>query len=452
MPTARRLTPMSSRKACSLPLAGLILAGLIHATPLSADIADPGDLETLKQQIDQSQARQSELAAKGEAARKEAEAVRAKLIDTAARVQAREADVSASEARLSGLTAAEAAVTARLALRRDEMADLLAALTRLDRNPPPAMAVSPDDALTALRSAILLGTAVPELQSEAQELSARLDELARLRRQILDERKTMDAARNSLDQERSTLEILLKEKLAAEQKLATDAHSEQQKAQALSRQATDLKDLINRLEANAATRLPALRPEPAAPPPAQTPSGPIAEPTQAPTEMALLTPPASPPALPSSRRFSEAKGLIRPPVTGAILRGFGAPNGLGGRMQGLTIATRSTAQVIAPFDGRIVFAGPFRGYGQLLIISVGEGYHVLLAGLARIDGQTGQNVLAGEPVGEMSKTGDQASESSQAGGSAMSKSGPTLYIEFRKDGDPVDPRPWLLMSDKKARG
>ncbi|MFZ2468102.1 MAG: peptidoglycan DD-metalloendopeptidase family protein [Parvibaculum sedimenti] len=178
-------------------------------------------------------------------------------------------------------------------------------------------------------------------------------------------------------------------------------------------------------------------------------------------QVAALSPPRSEGTLPSSRLFSEAKGLVRLPVTGPVLREFGAPNGLGGRMQGLQIATRPDAQVVAPFDGKIVFAGPFRRYGQLLIISVGEGYHVLLAGMSRINGTAGQTVLAGEPVGTMgpslspdSLAEDDGAAGRDGGSDGNTKAGqrPMLYIEFRKDGDPINPRPWLMMSDKKARG
>ena len=178
-------------------------------------------------------------------------------------------------------------------------------------------------------------------------------------------------------------------------------------------------------------------------------------------QVAALSPPRSEAPLPSSRLFSEAKGLVRLPVTGPVLREFGAPNGLGGRMQGLQISTRPDAQVVAPFDGKIVFAGPFRRYGQLLIISVGEGYHVLLAGMSRINGTAGQTVLAGEPVGTMgpslstdSLAEDDGAAERDGGSDGNAKAGkrPMLYIEFRKDGDPINPRPWLMMSDKKARG
>ncbi|MCK5167881.1 MAG: peptidoglycan DD-metalloendopeptidase family protein, partial [Rhodospirillaceae bacterium] len=94
------------------------------------------------------------------------------------------------------------------------------------------------------------------------------------------------------------------------------------------------------------------------------------------------------------------------------------------------------AQVISPFDGKVVFSGPFRGYGQLLIIDHGEGYHSLLAGLGRIDAILGNPVLAGEPVAVMNKTGEQ----------------PGLYVEFRRDNKPVNPLPWLVQRKGKNQG
>nr|WP_246220405.1 peptidoglycan DD-metalloendopeptidase family protein [Parvibaculum indicum] len=163
--------------------------------------------------------------------------------------------------------------------------------------------------------------------------------------------------------------------------------------------------------------------------------------------MAAIAPPRPSTVLPpSKRRFSQAKGLIRPPATGEIVQTFGGRIPEGGVSRGIRVAARPNAQLIAPFDGRIVYAGPFRRYGQLLILSVGEGYHVLLAGMKHIDGKVGQDILAGEPIGMMGPSPDETGRETATGAR------PTLYIEFRKDGDPIDPRPWLLMSDEKARG
>jgi len=459
----------------ALALAGLVLVGSALVGSVWAETADPTRLESLKHELSTSVERKKSLEAQSEKTRRETEEIRARLIDTAASVQARETEVSASEERLDALRAAETDLLAKLEHRRGEMTNLLAALARLDRNPPPALAVRPDDALGAIRGAILLGSAVPELRAEADALKARLDELSRLRRSILAERETLADARNSLERERAALEALLDKKLARQQTLAEAVESEQSRAERLSREATDLNDLIGKLEASAADRLPRLRPAPetlasrreAAPATAPVPPGPAArpetaaEPSRSGEAVMALAPPAGQAAMPSSRLFSQAKGLIRTPVSGPVLRAYGEPNGLGGRMQGLTIATRPEAQVTAPFDGRIVFAGPFRRYGQLLIITVGEGYHVLLAGMTTISGRVGQSILAGEPVGAMGPSSSPdglAEENRPAGRSGGSdrvgKSGqrPTLYIEFRKDGEPIDPRPWLMMSDKKARG
>ncbi len=459
-----------------LALAGLLMISAPWPAPARAEVADPSTLESLKHELDTSVERKKALDAQSEDARKEIADIRSRLIETAANVQAREKDVSASEDRLVALKAAEADLLLRLEHRRGEMADLLAALTRVDRHPPPALAVRPDDALGAIRSAILLGSAVPELRAEALALKAKLDELTRLRAAIMAERKTLADAQASLERDRARLETLLNKKVARQQKLVEAAETEQSRAERLSRQATDLTDLIGRLEATAAQRIPLPRPDPARMKPVETPEPAVAardEPApqaqaqmqgqvQSQTEqVAALSPPRSGTSSPSSRLFSEAKGLVRLPVTGPVLREFGAPNGLGGRMQGLQIAARPEAQIVAPFDGKIVFAGPFRAYGQLLIISVGEGYHVLLAGMSRINGTAGQTVLAGEPVGTMgpSPSPDSLAEDNGAaerggGSNRDAKAGqrPVLYIEFRKDGDPINPRPWLMMSDKKARG
>ncbi len=433
--------------AIALSLAALF-ASFAVVPALRAETADPSKLKTLKQELDTSVERKKALDKQSEAAAKDAELVRSKLIVTAASVQAREAEVSASETRLNELKAAETELLAQLEQRRAKIADLLAALTRLDRNPPPALAVKPDDALGAIRGAILLGDAVPELRAQAEELKERLQQLARLRESILAERKTLAQATASLERDRANLEKMLAGKLARQQRLAAAAETEQARATRLAREATDLTDLIGRLESEAASRLPQSRPTPRPAPRQVAPATPA--PTSGNTEMALLTPPATLPDLPSSRLFSQAKGMIRLPATGFLLRGFGAPNGAGGVTQGMTITTRPGAQVIAPFDGKIVFAGPFRRYGQLLIISVGEGYHVLLAGMEKINGSVGQGILAGEPVGTM---GTSSSDENASSGQKIGTGGrPSLYIEFRKNSDPIDPRPWLMMSDKKARG
>ena len=124
------------------------------------------------------------------------------------------------------------------------------------------------------------------------------------------------------------------------------------------------------------------------------------------------------------------------PVRGRINRRFGERLN-GQNTRGVSVTTRPGSTVIAPREGLIVFAGPFRGLGQLLIIEYQAKYHLLLAGLKRIDKQVGETVLAGEPVGIMDAKRD---------------AGPALYMELRRNGQPINPLPWLAAGRTKVNG
>jgi murein hydrolase activator len=145
--------------------------------------------------------------------------------------------------------------------------------------------------------------------------------------------------------------------------------------------------------------------------------------------------------------FASAKGLLAFPVNGPRIRDFGGSDGVGGVEKGISLATRAGAQVTTPCDGWVVYAGPFRSYGQLLILNAGGGYHVLIAGMERISVNIGQFVLTGEPVATMGSTSQVASIL------AATASQPVLYVEFRKDGTPIDPGPWWAANEgEKVRG
>ncbi|MBV1934495.1 MAG: hypothetical protein KUG59_07385, partial [Parvibaculaceae bacterium] len=156
--------------------------------------ADPIRLKRIEQELVDHQAR--ELLLREQAAQLTAEvlALKKQLVDAAAKVQKREGDVTASEDRLDGLIAAQAVLSAKLKTRRKDMTETLAALQRLDRNPPPALAIQPDDTVAAMRSAMLLSTLVPQLEAEANELRARIEELRLLRASILSERTVLQSA------------------------------------------------------------------------------------------------------------------------------------------------------------------------------------------------------------------------------------------------------------------
>jgi ABC-type lipoprotein export system ATPase subunit len=239
----------------------------------------------------------------------------------------------------------------------------------------------------------------------------------------------MDEPLASLDNERTRMTALVEErqKQQAEREKALDA--ERARASELAHQVDNLKDLITKLEQGLDPATRAAR---------ETARG-----DMRPAMSALRDPGRLAPAV----AFASLRGQVPIPVNGVKLKEYGAPDGTGGVEKGVSIATRAGAQVTAPADGWVVYAGPFRSYGQLLILNAGNGYHILLAGMERISVDLGQFVLTGEPVAMM------GNGSHIAAILATGSSQPVLYVEFRKDGIPVDPGPWWAAGEgEKVRG
>src|SRR5262249_34636110 len=117
------------------------------------------------------------------------------------------------------------------------------------------------------------------------------------------------------------------------------------------------------------------------------PLGLAAAPPRAEPQRALTLPGA---LLNGGERLADARGRTLPPVRGRIVAAFGQPAEDGQPNRGIAFATMADAQVVAPFAGQVMFAGPFRSYGLVLIIDHGEGYHSVILGLARIDATAGQ--------------------------------------------------------------
>jgi len=351
------------------------------------------------------------------------------LIATTERLRLLESQIAATEARLVPLDEQERAIRASLDARRGVLVEVLAALQRIGRRPPPALLAAPEDALRSVRTAIMLGAVLPEMRQEAEALAQDLSALARLRKEIADQREKLAADAAAIPPERERLALLIeqRQKRQAEQEKALEA--ERERAAALARQATDLKDLIARLEQELNSAGRAARE--------------AARSDQRPELSAFRDPGRLVPAV----AFSAARGKLPLPVNGVKLREYGAADASGNVEKGLSIATRAGAQVIAPADGWVVYAGPFRTYGQLLILNTGGGYHILLAGMDRISVDLGQFVLTGEPVAAMG-SGSRVAAIVGAGSTQ-----PILYVEFRKDGVPIDPGPWWAASDgEKVRG
>jgi septal ring factor EnvC (AmiA/AmiB activator) len=350
------------------------------------------------------------------------------LIASAARVRDVEGKIEAAQTRLRELDRREQALRKTLDERRSAIIEILAALERVGRDPPPALLVRPEDALGSLRTAITLGSLLPDMRARAAVLVADLSDLLRVRKDIVAQRAALSQNLDQLAFEQLRLNMLVearqKKQAEAERALA----SEKQHAVRLAQQADNLKDLIAKLETSLNTS-----------PAARAVGVGVGHPDLA----ALHDPGRLTPAV----AFADLRGRLHLPVNGLAIREFGDPNGIGGTQKGVSIAAEPGAEITSPCDSWVVYAGPFRSYGQLLILNAGGGYHVLLAGMERISVDLGQFVLTGEPVAVMG--GQKPVSAAVATGSKQ----PVLYVEFRKGGTPIDPSPWWATNEgEKVRG
>ncbi|RWB04776.1 MAG: hypothetical protein EOQ39_02840 [Mesorhizobium sp.] len=424
------------RARCGIAAAVLVLSLHAGRAENTLDMApDPdqsrAEYERVSKEITLSSERLAKLSADIATIKKDHASITAALIQSAMTEQKLGQDIEDIGARLEGLKGQEQKIRASLMARRDVLAEVLGALQRMGLNPPPAILVKPEDALSSVRSAILLGAVVPELRQQTDSLLADLKEQTRITASIEAERARLTAAVGDQTAEKKRLGMLLEAKQKLEADTQTQMAAEKQRSEALAAKAGSLKELIASLEAQADKSRKAADAAKAAEP--KTPDG---DNTSAPAELASLPVPESN-QLAAAVPFSALQGQIALPVTGRIKRRFGADDGNGAVMLGDMVATQSGAIVTAPADGNVLYAGPFRSYGQLLILNAGDGYHVVLAGMSRISVATGQSVLAGEPIGAMGEA--------RVASTSVSKNGnatPELYVEFRKDGKPVDPAPW----------
>ncbi|RWM22028.1 MAG: hypothetical protein E5X53_24415 [Mesorhizobium sp.] len=432
------------RAGCGLAAAALMLSFGAARAQNRLDMApDPdqsrAEYERVSKEITLSAERLAKLAADMATVKKDHASITAALIQSAMTEQKLGQDIEDIGAKLEGLKGEEQKIRASLAARRDVLAEVLAALQRMGLNPPPAILVKPEDALSSVRSAILLGAVVPELRQQTEILLADLKEQSRVTASIEAERARLTAAVGEQAAEKKRLGMLLEAKQKLEAETQTALAAEKQRSQALAAKAGSLKELIASLEADKARKA-ADAAKAAEQKAADADKVPVqkapAQTAPAQTELAALPVPEAN-RLTAAAPFSALRGQIALPVTGKIKRRFGTSDGNGAVMLGDMVATQSGAIVTAPADGNVLYAGPFRSYGQLLILNAGDGYHVVLAGMSRISVASGQSVLAGEPVGAMGEA-RVASTSASKNGNAT----PELYVEFRKDGKPVDPTPW----------
>jgi murein hydrolase activator len=379
----------------------LIVAVLIALPTLHPAWAQSSAEQELKRLESEKATREKRVGALVDNANKaaaDAEDLRRRLVDAASNRDRLEREVESTEIRLIRMRRSEREANAKLMANRAALEDVVIALIAMERDRPPALAVRPDNAAEAARAAILMGEVAPILESRARKAAQDIAALRNLRQTILLQNDRYREANNRLQSARQTIGVLIEQRRALQVKLLRDAQTERGRIAEIVRRAGDLRDLVTRLGGT----LPGIGDN-------QQQKGPA-----------------------FASGFERARGQVNYPAVGQIVIGYGARLQEGGRSEGVTIRTRRAAQVVSPYDGEVEFAGPFRSYGRVLIINVGSGYHVVLAGLAATFAEAGQEVLAGEPLGEMATD---------------ARIVPDLYMEVRQASEPLNPALWLKRPD-----
>lgn len=434
--------------------AGLWLVGACGALILSGAAnarAQGQELKDIEHALRADRTRAEELQRQADALEREIQALRVDSVSVARKAQDHESRLSEVELQLAELERQEADTVADLHKRRAQLGLTLAALQRIALQPADSLLLAPGRPVDTVRSGMLLRAAIPAIESRAAALRSELGGLAILRERISTQRLELSRIGEALAAERSRLDALIQRKSETRAAATAEQEAAQARVARLATRAADLRDLMERIERETAERgareaaeLAQRRAEEdarqraarEARPPAQE----LTPPPVASDEDAVPARPNSQLALaqpPNIRPFPAAGGSLVMPARGRLAARYGQSRGDGQAARGIVIAARPGAQVVAPYDGKVAYAGNFRSYGQILIIEHGGRYHTLLAGLDRIDAVVGQWLLAGEPVGVMGAPGGD---------------GPELYLELRHAGQPINPLPWLATSGDKVRG
>ena len=385
----------------------LLAAGPLPVALSAPDTISRAELEALEEERQDALAQLQALEEAGSIVAADLDGLERDLIAAAMESQRREEQATAAELNLVSLRTRLGSARTELVAGESALEDLMASLAISGRHRPPALLTQPADANQAIRAAILMGEVAPQVQGKTTALTNEIDMLRRLEREVLREQKRLAAAEAALAVKQEEITQLTAAKRSSFEDVTADAAALRKRAETLGERASSIRELLAALEA-AAPGAPRLKPRLL-----------LAErQTPAPVRQASLP----------RATVSQPLGVLSMPAAGRMVRAWGDTLPGGTKSEGVSMATRSGAQVTAPVDGTVEFSGPFRSYGQLLILSTSDGYHVLLSGMSSSYVSVGQSVRQGEPVAKMAE---------RVGGE------PELYLEVRKDGKPMNPAQWM---------
>lgn len=390
------------------------------ALPASAQTADPDKLEALTDQQKQVEAQAQILTEQQKKILGEIGHLQDDLVAASGQARWFERAETKARSQLSDLAVQETALKAKILFDRAALADMLAALQRIDKSPPPALLVHPKNATDAARAAHLLAYLSRDLHDKSTRLQEQLVELQSLRTKMDKKRGEISTNAKVVNVRLTRIKTIISDKSRLNDKLDKDRKTKIQEADRLATEAKNLRDLIARFEDSAEAIRPRLKPT-------RGTRHPV--PRLKPKPGSSSTPTYVPPVyIPSgSSRFADARGQVPLPVFGKLSRSYGARLAGGGTAKGISLKSTRRAQVIAPFAGRVEFSGAFND-DYVVILNVGGGYFIVLTGLGETFTKAGTRVKAGEPLGLMPTSGSKS---------------PELFMEFRKDRSSINPKPWV---------
>lgn len=414
---------ITMKKSLRLPIAcfmGFLLSISISTAQIRENEQENTErLNELRKQIEETAEKAETLEKQAVQVREEISEIQQQLINSAADIQKTEDQIINGESNLEELLIREKNLEERLKDKNFEMASTLGAMQRLSIQQTNVVAFKPGNAIDTLRTTSLLKVILPDLKNRANLLEKDLEELNDVRYEITEQNTILKQQLTTLVIANNDIDVLLKRRMERQSSLEISTKQERQKLKQFAENAKDLQGLIDQIETEIALRDEAAKKA-------------ASLVRNRPSSSRNTTNVATAPIPRGGTSFASSKGNLPLPARGTLGQSFNQLLTTGSRAKGITIDTREGATVIAPHDGRIEFAGKFRTYGELLIISHGDGYHTLLAGMENINSIVGQWVLKGEPVGQMSET------------TGPSNSRQKLYVELRQKGKPVNPLPWMV--------
>jgi len=383
------------------------------------------DLAKVEKQVVLQRQEQKKLEQAALKAGEELKKVNKEMINAAKMIQDNEESLSLMEERLLLLEDDYKKTQEKLLAQDKNLLKTISALQSLALKPTEALFVQPLSPVDIVRSAMILRETVPYLEAQADIIKQELSVLEKKRDVIKRQVRKITEQKGQLERKHAQMKVLSEKKAKYQRAVSAQSRQAKENIKKLANQAQDLRELLNKLEAEKAEK--ARIAEEKRRKMAEEAKRKVLSSTKSGQEKtADLIKFDTDIINETGDNFIKAKGSLSRPARGKIVTRYGQETSKGVSSKGIIIETRNLAQVIAPFDGSVLFAGPFRGYGNLIIIEHGRGYTSLLAGLESMDCEVGQMLLAGEPVGQMAEKGE-----------------PRLYMELRKDNQPINPESWI---------